>query len=308
MPRAVRFDHYGPVDVLEVVAVPRPEPGPGEVLVEVVASSINPGEIMIREGAMDERAPATFPSGQGSDLAGRVAGLGSGVTGWQVGDEVIGWTDRRAAQAEYVTVPAGQLTARPAGVPWEQAACLYVAGCTAYGMVEAVAPTVGEAVVVAGATGGVGSIAIQLLRLRGARVLGVAGPANDAWLASLGVEPVNYGERLGARLRAAAPDGLAALLDAFGGGYVELGVELGLAPERIVTVIDFDAAERYGTKTVFGHAIASPAVLAELAGMIEAGQITVPIAATYRLDDVRAAYSRLAERHTRGKIALLIAA
>lgn len=175
--RAVRFDHYGPVEVLDVVDVPRPTPDRGRVLVEVVASAINPGEISIREGAMRERSPASFPSGQGSDLAGRVAEVGDEVAGFEVGDEVIGWTDERAAQAEYVSVPAGQLTARPPGVPWEQAASLYVAGCTAYAMVDAVAPRSGETVAVAGAAGGVGSIAVQLLRTRGARVLGIAGPS-----------------------------------------------------------------------------------------------------------------------------------
>ncbi len=307
MPRAVRFDHYGPVDVLDVVEVPRPSPGPGRVLVEVVASSINPGEIAIREGAMAQRAPASFPSGQGSDLAGRVVELGDDVADWAVGDEVIGWTDERAAQADYVAVPGDQLTRRPPGVPWDQAASLYVAGCTARAMLDAVAPRAGETVAVAGAAGGVGSIAVQLLRAHDARVLGIAGAGNDEWLASRGVHPVNYGDGLGERLRAAAPDGIAAMLDAHGGGYVHAAVELGVAPQRIVTIADFAAAEEHGVRTVFGHEVASPAMLAELAGLIERGELSIPVAATYRLEQVRDAYARLAERHTRGKIVLRIA-
>lgn len=306
--RAVRFDSYGSVDVLYVADVPAPTPADGQVVVEVVATSINPGEIAIREGAMAERAPASFPSGQGSDLAGRVAAAGPGVTGWSPGDEVLGWTDERAAQAELVAVPADQLTARPAAVPWEQAGSLYVAGCTACGMVDAAGARAGQAVVVAGAAGGVGSIAIQLLRRRGCRVLGIAGPANDDWLASLGVEPVNYGEGLGKRLRAAAPGGIDAVLDAHGGGYVEQGIQLGVAPDRIVTIIDFAAAEQHGAKTVFGYQVATSAMLRELAGMIAAGELSVPIAATYPLEQVREAYTHLAQRHIRGKIVLRPAA
>jgi NADPH:quinone reductase-like Zn-dependent oxidoreductase len=307
MARAVRFDQYGPLDVLDVVEVPRPSPGRGRVLVEVVASAINPGEIMIREGAMAEQAPASFPSGQGSDLAGRVVELGDDVSGWAVGDEVIGWTDERAAQADLVPVPADQLTRRPPGVPWDQAASLYVAGCTACAMVDAVAPQAGETVAVAGAAGGVGSIAVQLLRGHEARVLGIAGPGNDDWLASLGVQPVNYGDGLGERLAAAAPEGIAAVLDAYGGGYVDQAVELGVAPERIVTIADPAAAERHGARTVFGHRVASAAMLAKLASRIDRGQLTIPIAATYPLEQVRDAYARLAERHTRGKIVLRLA-
>lgn len=304
--RAVRYDRYGPVEVLDVVDVPRPTPDRGRVIVEVVASAINPGEISIREGAMRDRSPASFPSGQGSDLAGRVAEVGDDVAGFEVGDEVIGWTDERAAQAEYVSVPADQLTARPAGVPWEQAASLYVAGCTAWAMVDAVAPRSGETVAVAGAAGGVGSIAVQLLRARGARVLGIAGPSNDDWLASVGAEPVNYGDGLGERLQDAAPEGIAALLDAYGGGYIQQAIDLGVPRDRIVTIADFEGAERLGVATVFGHAVATPAMLAELAEMIARGELTIPIAATYPLEDVRAAYDRVAERHTRGKIVLRV--
>lgn len=306
MARAVRFDRYGPVEVLEVVDVDRPEPGSGEVLVEVVATAVNPGEIMIREGRVHEQWPATFPSGQGSDLAGRVAALGADVTGWTVGDEVLGWTDARAAQAEYVTVPAGQLVGKPAGVAWEQAASLYVAGSTAWGMVQVAAPRPDETVVVTAAAGGVGGIATQLLVRAGARVLGVAGPDNAGWLAAVGAEAVPYGPGLADRLRATARYGIDAALDTYGDGYVDLAVGLGVPPERIVTAIDFAAAERVGARSVWGALVASSEVLGRLAALIEQGQLTIPIAATYPLDRVREAYTRLAERRTRGKIVLRV--
>jgi NADPH:quinone reductase-like Zn-dependent oxidoreductase len=178
MPRAVRFDRYGSVDVLDVVDVPEPTVDEGQAVVGVVTSGINPGEIAVREGAMRERWPATFPSGQGSDFAGRVRLLGPDVTEWAHGDEVIGWTDERAAQAEYVTVPVDHLTRRPPKVPWDQAGALGIVGCTAHAAIHAVAARAGQTVLVAGASGGVGSIAVQLLRNLGARVLGIAGPDN----------------------------------------------------------------------------------------------------------------------------------
>ena len=138
MSKAVQFDSYGGIDVLEVRDVPRPVPGAGEVLVEVRAAGINPSEAVIRSGALHHLFPATFPSGQGSDLAGVVAELGPGVSGFTVGDEVIGFSMRRSSHAEYVTVPANQLTPRPAEVPWEVAGSLFVAGVTAYAAVRAV--------------------------------------------------------------------------------------------------------------------------------------------------------------------------
>ena len=139
MPRAVRFDHYGDVDVLRVVDVDRPAPGKGEVLVQVKAAGINPGEASIRKGLMHARWPATFPSGEGSDLAGIVEELGEGVEGFTVGDEVIGFTERRASHAELVAVPAESLVHRPPNVPWEAAGALFVVGTTAYAAVRAVA-------------------------------------------------------------------------------------------------------------------------------------------------------------------------
>lgn len=175
MPRAVQFDSYGGIDVLKVRDVPRPVPEAGEVLVEVRAAGINPSEAVMRSGALHHLFPATFPSGQGSDLAGVAAELGPGVSGFAVGDEVIGFSMRRSSHAEYVTVPANQLTPRPATVPWEVAGSLFVAGVTAYAAVRAVRLVPGDTVAIAGAAGRVGSIAVQLARRAGATVLGIAG-------------------------------------------------------------------------------------------------------------------------------------
>src|SRR5690242_12337906 len=151
--RAVQFDRYGGLDVLEVREVGDPTAGPRRVVVAVKAAGINPGEIAIREGQLNERWPATFPSGQGSDLAGVVREVGAGVDALGVGDDVLGWTEERASQAELVAVPADQLTLKPASLPWEVAGSLFVAGMAATASVRAVAPRSGETVVVSAAAG-----------------------------------------------------------------------------------------------------------------------------------------------------------
>jgi len=303
MPRAVRFDRYGGIDVLDVVDVPAPVPGPGQLLIRVKDAGINPGEAKIREGLLHERWPATFPSGQGSDLAGIVEQVGEAVDGWAAGDEVIGFTDNRASQAELVVVEAEDVTARPAGVPWPVAGALFVAGTTAYAAVRAVSASSGDTVVVAGAAGGVGSITVQLAILAGATVIGLASEANHAWLKGLGVVPVSYGDGVAERIAAAASGGVDAFID-LAGGYVQLALDLGVEPERVDTIVDFGAGEKYGVKTEGTAAAANAGVLAELAKLIDEGRLDVPIARVYPLEQVREAFRELEQGHTRGKIVL----
>jgi NADPH:quinone reductase-like Zn-dependent oxidoreductase len=305
MPKAVRFERYGDVDVLEVVEVPRPVPGPGQVVVRVRAAGINPGEASIRAGLLHERWPATFPSGQGSDLAGVVDEVGDRVPGVAVGDEVIGFTHDRASQAELVAVDADHLTPRPPGVPWQVAGALFVVGATAYAAVQAVAPGRDDTMVVSGAAGGVGTIAVQLARLTGATVLGLASPPHHGWLRNHGVVPVEYGDGVEQRIRDAADGRTDAFIDTFGSGYVDLAISLGIAPERIDTIADWAAAGRYGAKTDGNMVGARAEVLAELAGLIDGGRLEVPIARTYPLAEVREAYRELERRHTLGKIVLI---
>jgi NADPH:quinone reductase-like Zn-dependent oxidoreductase len=303
--RAVRFDEYGGVDVLEVREVEDPVAGPGRVLVAVKAAGTNPGEIAIREGYLDDRWPATFPSGQGTDLAGVVRAVGEGVTAFAAGDEVLGWSEERASQAELVAVPAGHLITKPASVPWEVAGSLFVAAFAAYASVDAVAPQAGETVVVSAAAGGVGSVAVQLARRTGATVIGLASEGNHDWLRRHDVVPVSYGDGQGDRIRAAADGRIDAFIDTFGGGYVDLAIDLGVAPQRINTIIDYDAVQRLGVKAQGTHAIASAELLAEIAGWVADGSLEIPIARTFPLDQVRDAFRELAERHTHGKIVLL---
>ncbi len=303
--KAVRFDEYGGIDVLHVIDVPMPEPGPGEVLVQVKAASINPGEAKIREGLLHSRWPATFPSGEGSDLAGIVAKVGPGVTGVSDGDEVIGYTDNRASQAEYAVAEQQNLTPKPAAVPWPVAGSLNVAGTTAYAAVRAVGLSDGDVVAVSSAAGGVGSIAVQLAKLSGATVIGIAGPDNHDWLASRGVIPVAYGEGTADRISQAADGRLDAFIDTFGGDYVQLALDLGVDPSRIDTIVNFGAVQQFGVKAEGSAAGAGAKTLAELAGLVAAGKLEVPITATFPLDQVREAYARLDTGHVQGKIVLL---
>jgi len=305
MPRAVRFHRYGDVDVLQVEEVARPVPGPGQAVVRVRAAGINPGEASIRNGLLHARWPATFPSGEGSDLAGTVHELGPGVQKFAVGDEVLGFTHLRASHAEFVLVAAEDLVRKPANVPWEVAGALFVVGTTAYAAVRAVAIHPGDRVVVSAAAGGVGILAAQLAVGAGATVAGLASRANHQWLSDHGVTPVEHGDGVGQRIRAALGDQVDAFIDTFGGGYVELALRLGVHKERIDTIIDFAAAQKYGVKTEGNSSAASAQVLAELVTLISEGKLELPIAKVFPLAQVQDAYRELERRHTRGKIVLV---
>jgi NADPH:quinone reductase-like Zn-dependent oxidoreductase len=302
--KAVRFDEYGDLDVLKVIEVPTPEPGPGQVLVQVKAAGINPGEAKIRAGLLHERFPATFPSGEGSDLAGTVAATGRGVAGFADGQEVIGYTDNRASHAEYVVVEAGNLTPKPTEVPWEVAGALFVAGATAYAAVRAVGLSAGETVVVAGATGGVGSIAVQLAKLAGANVIGIAGRAHQDWLKHRGVAGLVYGDGIADRIRQAT-DRVDAFIDTVGGDYVRIALDLGVEPARIDTIVNFAAVAELGVQAQGNAAGASAAVLADLAALIAADRLEVPIAASFPLSQVSEAYRMLERGGILGKIVLI---
>jgi NADPH2:quinone reductase len=303
--RAVRFDSYGGPDVLYVADIERPVPGAGEVLVEVRAAGINPGEAGIRTGALHERFPATFPSGEGSDLAGVVVEIGDEVSDFAVGDEVLGFSFQRSSHATHAIVPIDQLIHKPAQMSWEVAGSLYVVGATAYAAARAVTPQPGETVAVSAAAGGVGSLVVQLLALRDVRVLGIASSSNAEWLRAHGVEPIEYGDGLADRLRRAAPDGVDAFIDLFGPDYVQLAVDLGVPVQRINTIISFAKAAEVGAKTEGSAEASTSAVLQEIADQIVSGAIDFDVARTYPLDSVVDAFKELEQRHTHGKIVLL---
>ena len=202
-------------------------------------------------------------------------------------------------------VPADQLIAKPPSLSWEVAGSLFVAGMAGYASVQAVAPQAGETVVVSAAAGGVGSVAVQLARRTGASVIGLAGERNHDWLGRHDIVPVTYGEGQADRIREAAGGAIDVFIDTFGGGYVDLAIELGVAPQRINTIIDYEAVERLGVHAQGTHAIASAPLLTELVGLVADGSVEIPIARTFPLEEVRDAFRELAARHSHGKIVLL---
>ncbi len=303
--RAVRFDRYGDRDVLYIADIPVPRPAAHEVLVEIRAAGINPGETAIRSGALHHRFPATFPSGLGSDLAGVVLETGRHVTDFTPGDEVLGYSWQRSSHATHAAVPAAQLIRKPGELSWPVAGSLYVAACTAWAAVDAVDPRPGETVALSAAAGGVGSIVVQLLALRGVHVLAIASRTRAPWLTAHGAVPIPYGGHLAADLSTAAPHGIDAFIDLFGPQYVQLALDLGIPPDRIETIIAFEKAAQYGTKSAGSADGSTREVLTEMAAHVASGRVEIPIAATYPLHRVRDAFAVLEQRHTHGKIALI---
>jgi NADPH:quinone reductase-like Zn-dependent oxidoreductase len=306
MPKAVQLTAYGGVDQLRIVDVPKPEPKSDEVVVRVVAAGTNPGEISIREGLLQKMFPRDFPFGQGTDFAGHVDSVGTGVVAFAPGDEVLGWTDQRAAHAEYVASSPAKLIPKPPALDWFRAGSLFVVATTAVGAVRAVSLKPGDVVAISAAAGGVGSLAVQVARRAGARVIGIASDENAKFLHSLGVEPLAYGDGLADRLRTLVPNGIDAFIDLFGGGYVELALSFGIKRERIDTIIDFAGAQKHGVKAEGSAAAASRETLAHVADLIAWGEILMPLTAIYPFESLQAAYTELARRKARGKIVLAL--
>ena len=309
MNHAVRYDHFGDIGVLYITELPTASPKAGEVLVKIKAAGINPGEASIRKGMLEKEFPSTFPSGQGTDFAGIIEAVGDDVNKFKTGDEVIGFTNNRNGQADYVVVKAAQVVPRPPNVSWEAAGGLFVAGTTAYAAVEAVAIKPGETLIVSGAAGGVGSLVVQIAKKRGAKVIGLASEPHHQWLKDHGVVPVAYDGNAEENLKAALNGTKAdAFIDTSGKGYVEMAIGLGIPADRIDTIIDFKAAEKYKVKTDGSAAAGNAKVLNELAGMVNNGDLEIPIAKTYPLNQVQEAYKELEQRHTQGKIVLIASA
>lgn len=304
--RAVRYERNGGPEVLEVVDVPDPHPGPGQVRVRVVASGINPFDGKVMRGAPTQSgARSTFPAGIGSDMAGVVDEVGEGVDASWLGREVLGGAPFQA-HAELVVATPDALIDKPARLDWDRAGSLAIVARTASASVRAIAPGPGDTVLVSAAAGGVGVVACQLLLRAGARVIGTASEANHAFLRELGVEPVPYGEGLPAAVRAIAPEGITAALDNHGEASVRAALELGAPPQRVNTIAYYAGPAELGVQAV-GAGAAEPGDLAEAAELIASGELVLPIEAVFPLEQVREAYALLLGGHLRGKIVLRVA-
>jgi NADPH:quinone reductase-like Zn-dependent oxidoreductase len=309
MSRAVIYETFGGPEVLELREVPEPHAGPGEVRVRVTAAGLNPMDwgISSRPEAA-ARFGLTVPSGFGSDLAGVVDEVGEGVTGFAVGDRVYGGAlGRAAADFVVVTMPAGvpgALFRTPDGISDAVASTLPVAGLTAAAALAAIGPRSEDTVLIGGAAGGVGVFAVQLARLAGATVIGTAAEGTFGFLRQLGAEPVAYGPGLADRVRVLAPGGVTAATDLFGTETAETALALGVPPERISTIAA--GPNPPGGVRPTGAFDARPDALERITDAILAGQIVVPIAAVFPVEQIRDAVTLQAGRHVHGKIVVTL--
>lgn len=303
MARSVVFRAYGGPDVLELVEVPDPIAGEGEVRVRVRAAGVNPVDCKIRRGEFATADnPGRFPQTLGNEFAGVVDQVGPGVRDVSEGDDVMGFTTA-TAYADYVVVPAGQITAKPPGLSWAVAGSLSAAGQAAYHALRTLRLAAGETLLVHAAAGGVGTVAVQLARHLGATVIGTASPRNHPYLRALGVIPVAYGDGLVARVRAVAPGGVDAALDAVGGEAIPASLELVADRNRIVTLVDQDAATRYGIHRLRGAR--SAATLARLAALAASGVLRLSIWRSFPLASAAEAHREVETGHVRGKVVLI---
>ncbi|WP_298740710.1 NADP-dependent oxidoreductase [uncultured Microbacterium sp.] len=300
MTRAALYDTTGGPEVLYVGEVTDADPGPGEVIVRVRAAGLNPFDGKVRSGFIPSQAP--FPRRIGGDLAGIVEAVGDDARYFDgipvaVGDEVLGRAG--GAVAERVTVAASDLARRPAALSVEVAGGLHVAGLTAVSVLTTVRVGTGDIVLVGGATGGVGLVAAQLALRTGARVIGTASERNHDLLRALGIEPVAYGEGLAARVSTLGT--VTAVYDCHGRDALDAGIELGVPVERMVAIAAYAAIDELGVHNV-ERAARTAANLSALAEQVTAGEIVLPVAATYPLDEVAAAFAALEGAHAPGKI------
>jgi NADPH:quinone reductase-like Zn-dependent oxidoreductase len=300
--KAVRFSQFGGPEVLEIVDLPDPHPGPGQVRIAVRAAGVNPSDWKKREGLMDPELPQTL----GYEAAGVVDELGEGVADVDLGDRVFGFSAEGAAQAELAVL--SYYAPIPPALDFAGAAALPAAVETAARALDQLASGgksgSGSTLLINGASGSVGSAAVQLAVVRGARVIGTASPANHEYLRSLGAEPVAYGEGLVERVRALAPDGVDLALDVAGSGVLPELIELAGGPEHVVTIADFGGAQKYGVRFSRGDAGRALYALAEIGELTESGRFSLPVAQTFPLAEVAAAHRVSEDGHLRGKLVL----
>ncbi|QKG27256.1 NADP-dependent oxidoreductase [Actinomadura verrucosospora] len=303
--RAVRLESFGGPEVLAVQDVPEPQAGDGQIRVRVTAAGLNPMDwVMTADAETAARFGLSLPAGFGTDYAGFVDQVGEGASGYAVGDRVFGAALSRAV-ADFVVVDAnGDIASgiahhTPDGVDDRTAATLSIAGSTAAAALAVLDLGPNDTVLIGGAGGGVGVFTVQLARIAGAQVIGTGSPSTAEHLRSLGAEPVAYGEGLTGRIRDLDTGPVTAALDLHGTDTVHAARELGVPDDRICTI----AAAVDGVPAANG-ANAAPDALNNIARLVAADRLRVPIAATYPVDDIRAAVELQAARHVRGKVVI----
>ncbi|OKK11915.1 NADPH:quinone reductase [Streptomyces sp. CB00455] len=302
MPSAITYTRFGGPEVLTFSEVDMPQPAAHEVRVRVRAAAVNPLDNKIRRGELAGVFPAEFPITPGMDVAGVVDAVGDAVSGIALGDEVFG-VATGGAYAQYALL--GGPVVKPQGLSWEVAAALATVGETAFRALKHLDVRGGQTLLIHGAAGSVGAIAVQLAVARGVTVIGTAGAADLERVTGLGATAVLYGDGMVERVRAAAPQGIDAVLDTSGAGVLPQSIELAGGPERVITLADMSAAQ-YGVRfTGMDPSDRAPEALPELAELAAAGKLTVPIWRTYPLAEAARAHADIDTRRNRGKIVLL---
>lgn len=306
--RAVVYEEFGGADVLRVVDRPEPHIGADTVVVKVAAAAVNPVDAYLRAGGLQGLMDTHFPAVPAWDVAGTVVKVGLDTPEFEVGDEVLAYARKDVVQdgtlAEYVSVPVRTAAKKPAGLSFEEAAGLPLAGLTALQSIRRSGLAEGSTVLVHAAAGGVGSIAVQLAVHAGARVVGTASERNHDYLRSLGAEPVVYGDGLVEAARALAPEGFDVVLDYVGGQAIETAPALLRAGGTIVSITDARARDELGGQYVWVRP--DSADLAHLADLAARGVVKVEVSQTFPLEQAADAYRALETGHTRGKIVVTI--
>lgn len=303
--KAIVFNRYGGPEVLQVTEFPTPEAGPGQVRVHIKTAGVQPVDCAVRSGWFAGKGGSfeeTFPQILGNEFAGVIDKTGEGVDQFDEGDEVLGW-QTLACYAEYVVVPADQIVHKPDNMPWEVAGGLSGAGQTAHTALEELDVGNGDTVLIHAAAGAVGTVTVQLAQIRGARVIGTACEANHEYLRSLGAVPVIYGVGLADRVKALAPSGVDAALDAAGRGALEASVLLIENRNRIGTLVDFELAPKLGVKSIRSQRSVNR--LKELAELYAADGLNIHIRNSYPLEKAADAHREVETGHGRGKVVLL---
>jgi NADPH:quinone reductase-like Zn-dependent oxidoreductase len=300
MMKAVRFSRFGGPEVLEIADLPDPHPGPGQVRIAVRAAGVNPSDWKKRKGLMDEELPQTL----GYEAAGIVDELGAGVADVNVGDRVFGFCVDGTAQAELAVL--SYYAPMSASLDFAVAAALPAAIETAWRALDQLGVASGSTLLINGASGSVGSAAVQLAVARGARVIGTASPANHDYLRSLGAEPAAYGAGMAGRVRALAPGGVGVALDVAGSGVLAELIGLVGGPERVITLADFEGAQQYGVRFSRGDDGRAVHALAEIGRLIESGRFSLPVVQTFPLAEVAEAHLVSEGGNGRGKLVLLV--
>ncbi|GLW10442.1 oxidoreductase [Microtetraspora sp. NBRC 13810] len=303
MSKAIGFFEPGGPEVLRLIEVDEPQAGPGQVRVRVKAAGVQPYDVAVVEGWVPAGVDPGFPRIPGNEFAGVVDRVGAGVTGFLPGDEVLGY-GRLNGYAEQVVVPAGQITAKPPAMSWEVAGGFPAGALNAYVALRELGVGAGDTVLIHGAAGAVGAVAVQLARRSGATVVATAREAQHDYLRALGALPVGYGDGFTDRVRALAPEGVDASLDGVGGEALDATLDLVKDRDRILTLVEHGRAAELGIRTMPPDR--SPAWLAELADLYARGELTVHVRATFPLSRAADALRAYQAGNGRGKIVILV--